>query len=200
VVESQNPGQARLSDDNLKNKGQLLLDDYFDAFRERVAGKWFYYRNMPNEARLPLFAFNVELQAWAFWILSQKWELKVYADSDPYMPTIYNYSNGEFGIDEITMALEELAEEEIVEVERSGIVDGADEFAAAVKLEKAAIMGHSRLSDGDGAQLKQLNKNKEQIFAWAKSVPGQVDHPVLEYIPRALGSIRGMKRVFPSIQ
>jgi hypothetical protein len=195
---------ARLSAADLKNQGRILLDDYFDALRHKLADKWFYYGNMPNTARLPLFAFNVELQAWAFWILSQKWELKMSvsanAATDTVGPYVYSYSNGEFEMDEITRALEELAEEEIVEIERDGIMNGADEFAAAVKLEQATTFGNTPVSAGVEGNLKQLNKDKEQIFAWAKGVPGQVEHPALDYFPRTLGSISTLDGVFPSVQ
>jgi hypothetical protein len=197
-------GHAKLNDHDLTFKGKVLLDEYFDAYRRKLADKWFYYKNTPNYGRLPLFAFNIELQAWAFWILSQKWELKAMFDTDPdtkmSLPTMYYYSNGEFELEEIMRALEDLAHEEIVDIERDGVYQGADELAAAVKLGKAASVGFSKLTDGDEGRLKQANKNKDQIFAWAKGVPGQIEHPALDYMPRTLGSISDLQAVFPGVQ
>ena len=197
-------GHAKLSDHDLTLKGKMLLDEYFDAFRKKLAAKWFYYGNKPNLGRLPLFAFNIELQAWAFWVLSQKWELREIRgrNARTNMPTAtaFAYWNGDFYLEDVMRSLEELAEEEIVEVERSGMLQGADEISAATKLEEAAVVGSSPLSDGDEGRLKQVNKDKDRFFAWAKSIPGQIDHPTLDYVPRALGSISDLKGVFPNVQ
>jgi hypothetical protein len=77
LVERTTPRGVKLDDENMKVKGKLLLDDYFDALRQTYAKHWFYYGNVPNPARIPLLAFNVEIQAWAFWLLDQKWKASI---------------------------------------------------------------------------------------------------------------------------
>ncbi len=200
VVESKAPRGPKLDDASMRAKGKLLLDEYFDALRQKLADKWFYYGNVPNTGRLPLFVFNFELQAWALWILNQKWEWKEIRgrNARTNLPTLtgFYYTNGEFDLYQIMRALQELAGDEVEELFYGS--HDADELAAAEKLSDAADIGEASLSDDSREAL--LKKDKDKLFAWAKSVPGEIEHPNLDYRRRVIGTIRGMKGVFPAVQ
>jgi hypothetical protein len=204
LVESKSPRGFHLDDDTLKNKGKMMLDEYFDALRRKYADKWFYFGNIPNTARIPLLVFNFEVQAWAFWILDQKWEMKYIfsANLRTHMPnpTVFYYTNGDFDLHEIMWALEDFAGDEIQALFYSGDPNVRDELKAVNKLTEASSVERGSLSDNDSERERQAIREKDKVLAWAKSVPGQIEHPNLDFSRRAIGTVKGMKGIYPGIQ
>ena len=91
-------------------------------------------------------------------------------------------------------ALKNLAAEEVWDLWGGGETTGwGEELDASKKLSAATEQGNWRSSE-------DVDKDKKRILVWARSVPGQIEHPTLDYRPRTLGNIRGMKGIFPGIQ
>jgi len=177
-------------DELRETNGMNLLDEYFDKLRQRHAKDWFYYGNNPVTARLPVLAFHIELEMWALWILAQEWRFdhyRDYGDEWGYYPGARYWTNGDFHLEDIMEALDDLAGEEVVKEFWAGR-SSQDELAATSALSDAAKRG---AGDDDGAVRADLTK----MLNWAKSIPGKILHGNLDYRPRRLGSIGDISSV-----
>jgi hypothetical protein len=158
------------ADDLLERNGRTLLDDYFYKLRQRYAKDWFYYGNDPVTSRLPLLAFHFEVQIWALWILNQDWKMKYAAFGGEDTPATAYWISGDFGLDEIMGALEELA--------------GKDIWTRALIPDEGVITS----SLLDAGKREDEDKDMAKVLAWAKTTPGKILHANLDYRPRSLGT------------
>jgi hypothetical protein len=172
-----------------ETNGMNLLDEYFDKLRQRYAKDWFYYGNNPSPGRLPILSFHIELEIWAIWLVAQEWKFdhyRDYADDFGYYPGARFWTNGDFHLEDIMEALDDLAGEEVVKEFWSGH-SNQDELAVSSKLSNAAKSGGIDADEARGDLSKMLD--------WANSIPGKVLHGNLDYRPRVLGNIGNISSV-----
>ncbi len=166
-----------------ESNGMTLLDEYFQELRELYAKKWFYYGNNPVTARLPVLAFHIELEIWALWILAQDWKFdhyRDYADDAGVYEGARFWTNGDFHLENIMEALEDLAGakswKEIMSKQPN-----PDELATTAALIDAA--------ESHGSDTDEARADLARMLGWAKATPGKILHGNLDYRPRMLGDI-----------
>src|ERR1700722_2725302 len=185
----QKGGGSDKADKLRESTGMSLLDEYFQKLRERYAKEWFYYGSNPVSARLSDLAFHIELEIWALWILAQDWKFDHYrdfADDAGVYEGARFWTNGDFHLEDIMEALEDLAGAETWKEVMSGRPD-PDEVAAVRALISAA---ESRGNDTDEA-----SADLARMLAWANATPGKILHGSLDYRPRRLGDIANISSV-----
>src|SRR5262249_16629258 len=142
--------------------------------------KWLYYANDPPHLNAVFLQFQLEIETWALWILSQKWNYEAHfsgvgPSGDAYTAYYWQTEDG-FNLDEVMKALAELAGEEL----RINPTFQPKALPAGPKNPGGTIQEIDPEVDQDEASAKELSaaakhvddkKDLDTILNWAKANP-----------------------------